>query len=115
MMEYQVTYIERIQALDDIEQHKVEDNSVFEELSEDLQKEVIENITDGPIEIGRLSIWEEGQEYHNPLTDYHYIWIEAIQRIGIGAHDSMVWADVDSVDQGLYLYFNEPEEFDNRN
>lgn len=115
-LDYQLVYLEILRSLDEISEHIAEGSSVFEELSEANKKIVESALQEGDsVEVGRVSVWEPGQVYRNELTDRHYVFLHTQQRIGIGYSDALCWADVDSPEEGLALFFRDREAFDNRN
>lgn len=115
-LEYKLEYKEVLHHTEDLTKNISEGNSVYEELSYENRKIVAEALKAGDtVEVGRVSVWEPGQEYRNELTDRHYVFIRDQQRIGIGYSDSLAWADVESPKEGLDLFFHNREAFDNRN
>jgi len=115
-LEYCLEYKEDLKSLEEINEHISEGNSVYEELSEENKKIVESALQEGDsVEIGRVSVWESGQEFHNESTDHHYIFLHKQERIGIGYSDQLFWADVDSPKEGLDLFFRDREAFDARN
>ena len=69
-------------------------------------------------EYGEICIFSETPPFGDPAPAAewaHYLYIPAEGRLGIAWGAGASWADVPSVDEGIYLWLNDPEEWESRN
>lgn len=82
-------------------------------ISPDLYEEAESFLNDSiSVIIGRYQVWDPEDEYEDINKTGSFVFADG--RIGIEYGTDARWADVSSIQEGLHLYFNDPEEYDSR-